>query len=261
MSIYPDTISEILSQLTEQKKLTVCGLYSSSNAFFLSEIIKNRRSSICCLVADDEQLGSLANDISLFSDIDVLVYPSFEIPPYTPLSPDPITVANRLTTLYRLLNGSQPHISLISVEAVLRRIIPKKILGNRCELLMAGEETDRNTLIQSLTDSGYQYCSMVQHLGDLAVRGSIIDIFAPAVDNSPPTPLRLDFFGDTLESIRYFDPISQRSIKELEEIIILPCSDILFPKESSPIAWKKQLRETAGAMELNHKTAAPVLDQ
>ncbi len=242
MSTYPGTITNILGKLKTQKNLSVCGLYGSSNALFLSEAVSTYNKSICCIVADDEQLEPLANDISLFTDNEVLLYPSFEIPPYTPLSPDPITVSSRLSTLYRLQNTTKPQISLVSAEAIIRRILPKSVLGNRCELLMAGEDTDQNTLVKTLIDSGYQNVSMVQHIGDLSVRGSIIDIFAPSINDTPATPLRLDFFGDFIESIRFFDPVSQRSIKELEEAVIIPCSDILFPKKTESEQWQKHLK-------------------
>lgn len=261
MSTYLDTTANILSTLNNQQKITICGLYGSSHAYFLAEIARTQNQAVCCIVADDDQLEPLANDIRLFTDIEILVYPSFEIPPYTPLSPDPVTVASRLTTLYRLLNTSKPNISLVSAEAMLRRIIPKSILGNKCELLMAGEETDREALIHALSDIGYQQCSIVQHIGDMSVRGSIIDIFAPSLDDSSPTPLRLDFFGDFLESIRYFDPVSQRSIKELSETVILPCSDILFPDSLDLSAWKESLNNSAKKLQLPRKASAAILHQ
>ncbi len=261
MSSHPNTVSAILGLLKEQNTVTLCGLYGSCNALVLAELVRVNQKSVCCLVADDEQLETLANDIRLFTDTEILVYPSFEIPPYTPLSPDPVTVANRLTTLYRLVNTTEPHISLVSVEAVLRRVLPKNVLNNSCELLMAGEDTDRDALISSLSDSGYQNCSMVQHIGDLSVRGSIIDIFAPSLDGAVATPLRLDFFGDNLESIRYFDPITQRSIREIKETIILPCSDILFPKGPNSASWKDYLKKTVAELQLPPKGAAPLLQQ
>ncbi len=231
---------------TSGSVLDICGLRGSSAALFLARAVSQLDCSICSILPSDEQLEILAQDISLFTDAEVLIYPSFEIPPYTPLSPDPSTVGLRLATLHRLLNISRPCIVLASVEALIRRLLPKNILGSHSELVMSGEEIDMDGLIHSLIESGYQMCSMVHHEGDLAVRGSIIDIFAPASHPSVIGPIRLDFFGDTVESIRIFDPVSQRSLSELDEAILLPASDILFPSEGKQAEWVRFLKKTAG---------------
>ncbi len=242
-------------------QLDICGLHGGSAALFLARTVAARHRSVCCIVPADEQLEILAQDLRLFSSAEVLVYPSFEIPPYTPLSPDPATIALRLATLHRLLNNAEPCIVLSSAEAVLRRLPPKSALGRHSELIMAGEETDREALIRSLTDAGYQMCSMVQHEGDLAVRGGIIDIYAPSPDPAVQGPLRLDFFGDTVDSIRLFDPVSQRSVAELEEAILLPATDILFPAAAQNPAWRNFLKKTAAALDWRRDRADHLLMQ
>ncbi|VAW35640.1 Transcription-repair coupling factor, partial [hydrothermal vent metagenome] len=229
-------------------QLDICGLHGGSAALFLARVVAAHHRSVCCIVPADEQLEILAQDLRLFSAAEVLVYPSFEIPPYTPMSPDPATIALRLATLHRLLNNTEPCIVLSSAEAVLRRLPPRRALGRHSELVMAGEETDREALIRSLTDAGYQICSMVQHEGDLAVRGGIIDIYTPSPDPAVQGPLRLDFFGDTIDSIRLFDPVSQRSTAELEEAVLLPATDILFPAPVQDQAWRDFLKKTAAAL-------------
>ena len=225
--------------------LDICGLRGSSAALFLARAVDLLDRSVCAILPSDEQLETFARDISLFTDAEVLVYPSFEIPPYTPLSPDPATVGLRLATLHRLSDLSLPCIILTSVEALIRRLLPKNILGSHSELVIRGEEIDRDKLIYSLIESGYQMCSMVQHEGDLAVRGSIVDIFAPLSHPSVLGPIRLDFFGDTVESIRVFDPVSQRSLSEIEETVLLPASDIIFPPEAQQDEWLQFLKKTA----------------
>ncbi len=243
------------------EQLDICGLHGGSAALFLARIVAARHRSVCCIVPADEQLEILAQDLRLFSAAEVLVYPSFEIPPYTPLSPDPATSALRLATLHRLLNNAGPCLILSSAEAVLRRLPPKSALGRHSELVMAGEETDREALIRSLIDAGYQMCSMVQHEGDLAVRGGIIDIYAPAPDPAVQGPLRLDFFGDTIDSIRIFDPVSQRSVAELPEAILLPATDILFPQPKQDPAWRDFLKKTAAALDWPRERADHLLMQ
>ncbi len=105
----------------------ITGLNSASTALFLSRTLEALGTSLCCIIPSDEQLETFAQDIALFTSAKVLVYPSFEIPPYTPLSPDPATVGARLSTLYLLQELAEPCIILTSAEAILRKILPKSV--------------------------------------------------------------------------------------------------------------------------------------
>lgn len=229
--------------------IDICGLRGSSPALFLARTAAATKQTVCCVVASDDLMETLGRDIPLFTDVEVLSYPSFEIPPYTPLSPDPTTVAQRLSTLHRLQNSSNPCILLASAEAILRRILPQSILSSHCELVMAGEDIDRDQLIAFLIRSGYQSAAMVQHEGDFSVRGSIVDIYAPPSDAVINGPLRLDFFGDTIDSIRVFNPVSQRSLAAIEEAVLLPASDVLFPDKQQEETWKKFLQTSAADLQ------------
>jgi transcription-repair coupling factor (superfamily II helicase) len=224
-------MQSILERLrTSSPPPDVFGLHGASTALLLSRAVETCKRTFCCLLAADEQLEVLAQDIAFFSTVRVLIHPSYEIPPYTPLSPDPATVCARLATLYQLQENREPCIVLTSAEAVLRRVLPAKVLSDHCELVIAGEETDRDALIISLVDAGYQMCDMVRQEGDLSLRGGIVDVYPPTLSPATAGPLRLDFFGDTLESIRLFDPISQRSRQEVSEAVLVPASDLLFPQ-------------------------------
>ena len=110
--------------------LDICGLRGSSTALFLARAAMYFERPVCCIVPSDEQMEVLAQDIPLFTSIDILVYPSFEIPPYTPLSPDPATVCQRLATLYQLQNRTSPAIILTSAEAASRRNLPTRTPTN-----------------------------------------------------------------------------------------------------------------------------------
>ncbi|MBU0947051.1 MAG: transcription-repair coupling factor [Proteobacteria bacterium] len=199
----------------------------------------------CCIVPDEDMVALVEEDLKLFTGLPVFTYPGYEIPPYTPLSPDPHTTAARLSTLYSIGDIESSFILVISAEALMRRTLPCKILSRNAELLIAGEECDRDKLLHNLTACGYEQVALVRSVGEYSVRGGIVDIFPPSflVKGSLHTfPLRLDFFGDTVESLRGFNPISQRSISELEEAILLPASDICYPPLHSP-----QLTEISAA--------------
>ncbi len=213
---------------------TMASLRGSSKALLAA--IQAESQPCCCIVADEEMVPHVEADLKLFSNVPVFTYPGYEIPPYTPLSPDPETTAARLSTLFRLLETEKNFVLVVSAEALMRRTLPPKILSGNAELLLSGEDIDRDDLITKLEVLGYEKVSLVQSVGDYSVRGGIVDIFPPSfiADNIlHTTPLRLDFFGDTIESLRGFDPISQRSIAEVSEAIILPASDICYPNPSS----------------------------
>ncbi|WP_417911713.1 transcription-repair coupling factor [Candidatus Electronema sp. TJ] len=230
-------------QLIAGQSCSLTGLNHGSTALLLARLQAERRETVCCIAPADELLESLARDISLFTVVPVLVYPAFEIPPYARLAPDPATVAARIAALHFLHERSQPCILLASAEAVLRRVLPGPLLSSSCELVMACEDTDRDGLIATLIRNGYKPCELVQQPGDLAVRGGIVDLFPPPFRPAlEGKALRLDFFGDTVESIRAFDPLTQRSEEELDEAVLLPASDILFPHSG---AWRQELAARA----------------
>ena len=237
-------MQSILTRLRARgrQRFDITGLAGSSGQLLLAGLCDKLQRTVCCLVPADEQLETVARDTALFTDAPILIYPSFEIPPYTALAPDPATTSARLSTLYRLQDIDRPLIVFTSVEALLRRVIPRRILGEHCELIISGEEVDREQLITTLTGLGYEQCDMVRRPGDMAVRGGIIDIFSPSATGEE-RPLRLDFFGDTVESIRNFDPVSQRSKDELSEVILLPATDLLFTGQNDDKQWPTEIKE------------------
>ncbi|MGX9727266.1 MAG: transcription-repair coupling factor [Candidatus Electronema sp. VV] len=231
-------------------KQSADGLNHGGAALLLARLQAERQEIVCCLVPADELLEPLARDISLFTAAPVLLYPAFEIPPYARLAPDPATVAARIAALHFLHERSQPGIVLASAEAALRRVPPGQLLNEHCELVMAGEETDREELIAALLGSGYCRCELVQQAGDLAVREGLVDLFPPPFRPALEGKfLRLAFSGGTVTSIRVADPLTQRSEEELDEAIILPAADILFPRKPAALAqWQAELDSRAAAL-------------
>lgn len=214
------------------ESFSISGLRGSSHAWLAS--LLGQEKTCCCIVPDEHMVSLLEEDVRLFSGVEVLTYPGYEIPPYTPLSPDQQTTAARLSTLFALQENRGNRIIIASIEALMRRVIPKRVLADHAELLLVGEEIEQQDLVNTLVSSGYEQVALVRSVGDFSVRGGIIDIFPPAfllADNTFHTgPLRLDFFGDTIESLRSFDIFSQRSQNELEEAILLPVNDILYSR-------------------------------
>jgi transcription-repair coupling factor (superfamily II helicase) len=145
------------------------------------------------------------------------------------------------------------------------------VLAKSAELIMAGEEYAQDELIAKLIYLGYEKVSLVQTVGDFSVRGGIIDIYPPPFACAGKTlqdglydgPIRLDFFGDTVESLRAFNPITQRSQQELPEAILLPVCDILFPVPATEASNQTQrhLAEITASEQWDSEQAAELGDQ
>jgi transcription-repair coupling factor (superfamily II helicase) len=226
-------------------KTQVSGLRGSSPAWFCSTLLQNN--PVCCILPEEHMVPHFEQDMLLFSSAPIIAYPGYEIPPYTPLSPDQQTTAARLSALYQILENREPFVLVISIEALLRLVMPRNRLQQHAELVLAGEECDLFELRTSMSSMGYEHVSLVKSVGDFSIRGGIIDIYPPAFllpdGQLHEGPIRLDFFGDTIESLRSFDPISQRSKDELEEAVLLPVSEIFIsPEKTRPI------RETVRAL-------------
>lgn len=255
----------ILKQLEQRGTVQITGLRGSSPAWLAGLLSKERR--CCCILADEHQVSIFEQDLRLFTDGQILTYPGYEIPPYTQLSPDQKTTAARLSTLYQLREMAPNGVMISSIEALLRKVIPQKLLHRAAELVMAAEECDRDELLDKLDELGYEQVGLAQNVGDVAVRGGIVDVYPPPFITEDyqmhEGPIRLDFFGDVIESIRPYDPISQRSSGELEEAILLPVHDIVARKSSSETVSQiiEQFSERAQQQGWDEKETARIIDR
>ncbi len=155
------------------------------------------------------------------------------------------TAAGRIRTLYEMVSDDAPKIIVTTAAALLQKVIPKGELISYAELIMTDEEFERDQLVQKLLSGGYVHAMLVEEPGEFSVRGGILDVYSPLY----PDPLRIEFFGDLVESIRFFSPVTQRKTDTLKEAVILPVSESIFRRgEMSRI--KSRIREQAARMEL-----------
>lgn len=111
-----------------EKPIPVTGMRPASAAMLAAEAVARTGRSVLCVLPSEDLLAGMEQDVAFFSAAPVYCYPGYEIPPYTPLSPDSSTTAARLSTLYRVLTADSPFVLLCSVEALLRRILPLSLL-------------------------------------------------------------------------------------------------------------------------------------
>ncbi len=137
----------------------------------------------------------------------------------------------RLDALSRIMKPeTHPLLIITTVDTILQKLMPKESLNSFAELVIVNEELDRDALILKLESGGYLRTSLVEDPGEYSVRGGILDIYAPGNTH----PVRLEFFGDLVESIRYFSPYTQRGFKDIFEFVIGPANEAILTKEELP---------------------------
>ncbi|MFP3871131.1 MAG: transcription-repair coupling factor, partial [Syntrophobacteria bacterium] len=136
--------------------------------------------------------------------------------------------AQRLAALYAAVASDGARIFIAPAEAAMEKVLPRRRFMDATRYLVLGEQLCREELISHLVSVGYYRTELVEEAGDFSVRGDIIDIFSPLYQK----PVRLEFFDTTLESVRFFNPTSQRSSKHLEDVIIVPAHEVLLSRSN-----------------------------
>lgn len=221
----------------ELPSVGVLGLSGSAQSYFFSMFLKNLQKPCLVILPSKKEAKKLYQELVFFmpepdpqtdpENIRLHEFPPYDLSPLTGLSPHREIVTRRLQALNALIYDKTP-IVITSMDAIFLRMLPKNEFVRHLEYLETGEEIERDSLIKKLETTGYQRASLVEERGDYSVRGGVIDLFPPL----SPLPVRLEFWGDRLESIRQFDPLSQRSENHKNEIIILPANEIIKNQEN-----------------------------
>lgn len=183
---------------------------------------------------DDARMALLAENLSFFTpDVEVIELPAWDCVPYDRVSPNPNIEAQRMEALTQLAQFSgkdkkKGRVILSTVSAVLQRLPRRELLKNAAFFLRLGDKLSLDQFLSFLTRNGYYRSDTVMEPGEFAVRGSIIDLFPPGTGEA----IRLDLFGDELDSIRTFDPMTQRSVGRLKEIALKPMSELVLDESS-----------------------------
>jgi len=171
-----------------------------------------------------------------------IYFPSYNISPFRFMAYHNETAARRIKALYSLVENHEATTAVTTAAALCQKLIPKSILVDFAELILAEEEIDPGALVAKLTAGGYTRSVIVEEPGDFCVRGGIIDVFSPLYEN----PLRIELFGDFVETIRFFSPASQRSLEPIYEAVILPAREVTIDKsqlDKMIVRFRKQALE------------------
>jgi len=210
------------------RRLTLAGLTGSSPAFLLARLLAESPELFVVITSDGDTAEELCREIRFFSESpqEVLHFPAWDVTPLDAASPHPNVTGERLNTLCCLMDR-RPRIVVAPYAACVQKVIPRQTLGDLSQYLVAGEEVPREELLEKLVKLGYSPVPLVEDRGSFAIRGGILDIFPPSLDN----PVRIEFFGDFVETIRSFDPLTQRSLNPLEELVLLPSREVVLTAE------------------------------
>jgi len=174
----------------------------------------------------------LVDDCAYFGIANVLEFPAWEILPGEEIPPSADIIGRRFEILHGLLQDKKPRILFASLQACLQKTLTPNRLAELCCTLRKGGTFSFDSIPHRLQALGYKRAAVVSDKGEYALRGGILDLFpVSALD-----PIRIEFFGDEIEELRYFDPISQKSIGKREEFFLAPASELSLLRESSDLA-------------------------
>jgi transcription-repair coupling factor (superfamily II helicase) len=209
-------------------------LFGAAPSLAAAEAAARHAGPVCIIARSAAAVEQLEREIDFFAGTRVTRhFPDYETLPYEPISPPKDLLAERLASLHALVSG-EPVKLVVNAEALLNRLPPPTFIGSRSLQLRVGETVQRAALTERLTQHGYLRVEQVAEPGEFAVRGALIDIFATGAAK----PVRVDLFDEDIESLRLFDPQSQRSEGETAQIRILPARE--FPFDADAIRGFRQ---------------------
>ncbi len=220
------------ARLRAGRPLTLAGIADGAEGLVVADLARavaagDKPPAVAAAVIcrDSGRMAMLSRALGFFApDIEVLEFPAWDCLPYDRVSPHAGIVAQRMTALARLarIKGrDRPAVLLTTVNAILQRVPARDAVAKQSLAAAPGNMLPMSGITAWLELNGFTRAATVREAGDYAVRGGIVDLFAPGMGD----PVRLDFFGDTLESIRMFDPQTQRSQGDLRALDLVPMAE------------------------------------
>lgn len=217
-------------------ELNLAGLTDSAKSLVLTILLHEVRRPMFLVVQDNHVGAHYHQEFNNLSKYPVFFYPSSEVSPYEQVLSSPDNVASQMEVLEHISsNPGEPYLVVVTARALMQRVLPRDLLSDNNIRLNVGESYDTDQLAARLVRLGYTRESLVTLRGEFSIRGDIIDVF-PA--HGPP--LRMELFGDEIESIRAFNIDNQRSIESRESALIPPRWWIVLESDSD---YRTQLVE------------------
>ncbi|MEO0543858.1 MAG: transcription-repair coupling factor [Pseudomonadota bacterium] len=229
-------------------QVTLSGVADGLEAFLLSSFVQRNETAVIFVARDAARMADIEQVFRFAAPgIKRISLPAWDCLPYDRVSPSTAISAQRLNALARIgrlgrQSSPTPTLILTTANAILQRTANPIRLAKQIINVKAGGVASMDMLIEAAATNGFERVPTVREVGEFAVRGGILDVFAPGFEE----PVRLDFFGDQLETVRSFDPATQRTTKQREGFSLLPMSEVtLTPKTIS--RFRKSYIERFGA--------------
>jgi transcription-repair coupling factor (superfamily II helicase) len=249
-----DALERLLPQLHAASaggRVRLSGLRGAARAFLLSRCLLRISKPVLCVLPSADAAEAFADDLRLFLGGEekagprVRLYPAWDVPAFEGLSPSNEVLAAQIEGLYHLLASDAP-VLVTSLEALTQGVLPQEELLDALLSLKPHQELPLSQLVEHVIQWGYRRVPLVEEKGEMSVRGGIVDVFPPLATQ----PLRVEFVGDTIESLRTFDPSSQRSIEEVGEVTLLP---MRFFSLTCLQAGRRAVEEALAESETTHR--------
>lgn len=219
------SLQTLQSTIQEEKHLLIEGLWDAPKALLaLLTLLETRRNIV--IITGGERETKLLDDLLFFAEKRILSFPAWETLPGEEIAPSPDIVGKRFETLGALLSRKEPSILLTPLQGILQKLCTPKTFKDKVLKVKKGEKIPFDLLPELLVDLGYKRETVAADKGQFAIRGGILDVFPL----SSFDPYRIDFFGDEVDQIRTYDPISQKSIGKVEAITIPPADEFSLLK-------------------------------
>ena len=228
--------------------INLSGAPDGFDANILSNFISEKQKSIIFVARDDKRLDLMRKSLWFFSpNIPILNFPSWDCLPYDRVSPNADVSSARMATLAALSSGFEaPLVLLTTLNAITQYIPNRTIVSNNSFVAIVGRTINVKELRAYFSKMGFVQTPTVTEPGDYAIRGGIIDVFPPGEIG----PVRMDLFGDELESARRFDPVTQRTVENLDRIEFAPVSEVILD-DVSINRFRNNYRKESGSAGLD----------
>lgn len=239
-----------MSEDTQVKTNVVAGAPEGVDALVLGDLARKSTAGHMHIVSDDVRLSTLKDSLRFFApDVRVIDIPAWDCVPYDRVSPHADVVARRMDALLQLatVKGADedeaPTLVITTAAAAVQRVPPVSAFRGMVREIKVGSRLDTDDFALELNRTGYQRAEQVMEPGEFAIRGGLIDLFPPGEDD----PIRIDLFGDEVDSLRAFDPISQRTTSKLKKLRLKPMSEAILTTEAVE-RFRTRYRELFGAV-------------
>src|SRR4051812_4573196 len=212
---------------TRAERTSVSGLTQTAKALHIPLLRRATSKALIVVVANNRAAEDLLPQVQAFADLtgavkpsSVVVLPAHDVLPFENQSPHPEIQESRATALWKIATG-EAEIVIAPLESASMRLHPAEFYADLARVIHRTDAMDTEKLVEHLNIVGYAATDVVEMPGQYALRGGILDVFPPETER----PLRIELFGDEVESIRRFDPTTQRSSTPVDEAVLLPLSE------------------------------------